>query len=133
MHMRRFLCTLTQALLLLTLASISQASQAKLEQLWDTCPYGCVARIATAEGRVRVTITKQRPKLHLAKSLQPVARLFADNDDNDYYDDQPDLQVGYRRPELVNQSADLELSDAVKIRLALARMKALKRYEEVWS
>ena len=132
--MRRFVCTLTQALLPVTLALLSQPSSAELAPISDTVsPYVWVARTATPEGRVRVTITKQRPKLQLAKSLQPVARLFADNDDNDYYDDQPDLQVGYRRPELVNQSADLELSDDIKIRLALARMKALKRYEEVWS
>jgi hypothetical protein len=89
-----------------------------------------VAQTATHAGRVRVVITRQRPKFYLAK-LQP--KLSADSQDDDYWDDLPEIQVGYRRPELVNQSADLELPDAIKIRLALARMKAMKKYAETWA
>jgi hypothetical protein len=91
------------------------------------------AQTVTTAGRVRATITKTKPKLLLAKSQRPLAKLFADNGNDDYYDDLPDYQVGYRRPELVNQSVDLELSDEIKIRLALARMKALTRYNETWA
>lgn len=132
--MRRLICTLTQALLPVTLALLSHQSSAELAPISDTVsPYVWVAQTATHAGRVRVTITKTRPKLQLAKSRQPVAQLFANDDNNDYYDDQPDVQVGYRRPELIDQSADLDLSDEIKIRLALSRMKALRRYTEVWS
>ena len=131
--MRRLLCTLTQALTLLTLAVISQQSLADTELRSEPSRSAWVAQTATHAGRVRVTITKTRPKLLLAKSHRPIARLFADDSNDDYYDDLPDVQVGYRRPELVNQSADLELSDHIKIRLALARLKAIRRYEQVWT
>jgi hypothetical protein len=55
-------------------------------------------------------------------------------DDTDYYDELPDLQVGYRRPELVDQTAEVhdDLSDEVKLRLVLARKRALERYHEKW-
>lgn len=91
------------------------------------------AHTVTQGGRVRVIITKTKAKLHLPKIQRPVIQLSLNDDDTDYYDEVPDLQVGYRRPELVNQTADLELSDKIKIRLALARMKALERHKEVWS
>ena len=128
--MRRLLCTLPKALMLLTLAVISQQSSAELAAPLDTNRSAWVAQTATHAGRVRVVITKQRPKFYLAKLLP---KFYADNQDNDYYDDLPEVQVGYRRPELIDQSADVELSDAIKIRLALARLKALRRYEATWS
>jgi hypothetical protein len=87
----------------------------------------------TPEGRVRVIITKTKAKLHLAKTYRPLIQLVLEDDDTDYYDDVPDLQVGYRRPELISQSADVDLSAAIKIRLALARMKALAAYNQKWS
>ena len=131
MHMmRRHLCTLTQALTLVTLAVLSQQSLADTALRSDTNRYGWVAQTATAAGRVRVTITKQKPRLYLAKLQQP--KLLADDQDDDYYDDLPDVQVGYRRPELVKVEVADTVPDDIKIRLALARMKALKRYEEVW-
>ena len=128
--MRRLLCTLTQALALATLALINQPSWADMELHSDTNRSAWVAQTATHAGRVRVVITRQRPKYYLAKLLP---KFYADNQDNDYYDDLPEVQVGYRRPELIDQSADVELSDAIKIRLALARLKALRRYEATWS
>lgn len=43
-----------------------------------------------------------------------------------------DLQIGYRRPELVDDAdSDSELSDYVKQRLATAREAALSRFREV--
>jgi hypothetical protein len=88
----------------------------------------------TAEGRVRVTITKLKPKLHLAKLQRPIFKLLAEDQDDDYYNDLPDVQIGYRRPELIDQTAEVhnDISDEIKIRLALARMKALAKYQETW-
>ena len=121
-------------LILATLALISQQSHATSDHLWATCRYGCVAQTATAGGRVRVTITKAKPKIHLVKLLPAIARLLADNNDDDYYDDLPDIQVGYRRPELFDQTAELydDISDEIKLRLILARKKALEKYQETW-
>jgi hypothetical protein len=56
-----------------------------------------------------------------------------DDNNEDYYDETPEFQVGYRRPELVNQSVDLELSDEIKIRLLLARKRALDAYHATWA
>jgi hypothetical protein len=110
------------------------ASQASLAQLdyEETPPSEYVVRIVTPVERARVTIKKPRPRIHLAKTQQPVARLFLDEDDTDYYDEAPDLQVGYRRPELFNQSADVDLPDEIKIRLLMARKKALETYHKKW-
>ena len=124
-----------QILILATLALTSQQSQAELAPILDTTsPYVWVAQTATPEGRVRVTITKQRPKLHLAKSQRPVVQLSAEDDDTDYYDELPDIQVGYRRPELINQTAEIhdDISDEIKIRLVLARKRALEAYYANW-
>jgi hypothetical protein len=81
-----------------------------------------------------VTITKTKPKLHLAKSHRPIARLFVDDREDDYYEEIVEFQVGYRRPELVNQTAQVhdDLSDEIKLRLVLARKRALERYHEKW-
>jgi hypothetical protein len=85
----------------------------------------------TPSGRVRVTITKTKPKLYLAKSQRIL--LVLNDDDTDYYDELPDIQIGYRRPELVDQTADVDLSDEIKIRLLLARKRALDAYHQNWS
>jgi hypothetical protein len=87
----------------------------------------------TQGGRVRVTITRQKPKLHLARTQRPVIRSALKDDDTDYYNELPDIQVGYRRPELIDQTADVQdVSDEIKIRLILARKKALEKYHEKW-
>jgi len=85
----------------------------------------------THAGRVRVTITKTKPKLYLVKSQRIL--LVLDDDDPDYYDELPDIQVGYRRPELINQTAEVELSDEIKIRLLLAPKRPLQAYYQNWS
>jgi hypothetical protein len=114
-------------------ATASQASLAQLDYE-ETPPSEYVARIVTHEGRARVTIKKPRARIHLAKTHQPATRLVLNDDDTDYYDEVPDLQVGYRRPELVNQTAEIhdDLSDEVKIRLLLARKRALEAYYKNW-
>jgi hypothetical protein len=88
----------------------------------------------TPEGRVRVIITKQKPKLHLAKKSRPVILSQLNDDESDYYDELPDIQVGYRRPELVNQTAEIhdDISDEIKIRLVLARKQAMEAYYTKW-
>ena len=60
-----------------------------------------------------------------------------DDDDDDDVEDFPDLQVSYRRPSLIpcdDQCLDHdqdELSDYVLVRLAVARAKALARYQMI--
>ena len=121
-------------LILLLMAAI--ASQPSLAQLdyEETPPSEYVARIVTPVDRVRVTIKKPRARIHLAKTHQPIARLFLNEDDTDYYDEVTDLQIGYRRPELVDQTAEIhdDLSDEVKLRLVLARLRALEAYNRTW-
>ena len=110
---------------------ISGVSRAESDPFWNTNPYAWSAQTVTHAGRVRVTITKTKPKLYLAKSQRIL--LVLNDDDPDYYDELPDIQVGYRRPELLNQTADVDLSDEIKIRLLLARKRALEAYHATWS
>jgi len=107
-------------------------SQAESGPFWNTSPYAWSAQTVTQSGRVRVVIAKQKPKLYLAKSQRIL--LVLDDDDTDYYDELPDIQVGYRRPELVDQTAQVhnDISDEINIRLLLARKKALEKYQETW-
>ena len=131
--MRRHSCirTLLQ-LLILTVLPLG-VSQAESERYWSTSPYAWSAQTVTQSGRVRVTITRQKPKLHLARTQRPVIQLALEDDDTDYYNELPDIQVGYRRPELIDQTADVQdVSDEIKIRLILARKKALEKYHEKW-
>ena len=108
--------------------------QAQSELASNTNPYEWSARSVTPEGRVRVIITKQKPKLHLAKKSRPVILSQLNDDESDYYDELPDIQVGYRRPELVNQTAEIhdDISDEIKIRLVLARKRAMEAYYTKW-
>jgi hypothetical protein len=134
--MRRQSCSHTPltVLLLGLLALVSQQSQAKLEPLRDTCPSVCAVQTAIAEGRVRVIITKTKTKLHLPKIPRPLARTFINDDNDDYYDETPEFQIGYRRPELIDQTVDIhnDLSDEIKLRLILARKRALEAYNRTW-
>jgi hypothetical protein len=132
--MRRLLCTLTQALFA-TATLASQQSPAESVQALDTNRSEWVAQTATVGGRVRVIITKHKPKLHLPKPHQPLIRLSVEDDDTDYYDELPDIQIGYRRPELIDQNAEIhdDVSDEIKIRLLLARKRALEAYHTNWS
>ena len=126
---------LLPALMLATLAAVSQQSQAELDRYLDHNHSEWVAPTVTADGRVRVIITKAKSKLHLPKPHRPVIRLSVDDDDSDYYDELPELQIGYRRPELIDQTAKIhdDISDEIKIRLLLARKRALEAYHSTWS
>ena len=131
--MRRQSCLHILLQILILAALPLGASQAESEPTWEPCHSVCVAHSVTPEGRVRVVITKQKPKLYLAKSQRIL--LVLNDDDTDYYDELPDIQVGYRRPELVNQTAEVHdnISDEIKIRLLLARKRALQAYHQNWS
>jgi hypothetical protein len=133
--MRRLLCTLTQTLLFAIAALASQQSPAESVQVLDSNRSEWVAPTATVNGRVRVIITKHKPKLHLPKPQRPVIQLALEDDDTDYYNELPDLQIGYRRPELIDQTAEIhdDISDEIKIRLVLARRRALESYHANWS
>ena len=117
------------------MALVSHQSSATSAPVWDTCLSACVAPNVTADGRVRVIITKAKPKLHLPKPQRPVIRLSVEDDDSEYYDELPELQIGYRRPEIINQSAKFydDISDEIKIRLLLARKRALEAHARKWA
>lgn len=134
---RRQSCMRTLLQLLVILALPLGVSQAQSDTPLNSNRYEWSAQLVTAGVQGRVIITKYKPKLHLTKSQRPVIhmiRLSAD-DDTDYYAELPDLQVGYRRPELIDQTADVhdDVPDEIKIRLVLARMRALEAYHQNWS
>ena len=130
--MRRCSCLHTLLQLIILVALPLGVSQAQSDPLWDSNPYAWSAQTVTAAGRVRVVITKT--KVRLAKKSRPVILSQLNDDDTDYYDELPDLQVGYRRPELINQTAKIhdDISDEIKIRLVLARKRAIEAYYTKW-
>jgi hypothetical protein len=132
--MRRQSCLHILLQILILAALPLGASQAESDHYWSTNRYEWSAQTATADGRVRVTITKRRPKLYLTRHQRPVILSKLSDDESDYYDELPDIQVGYRRPELVNQTAEIydDISDEIKIRLVLARKRALQAYHANW-
>lgn len=132
--MRRSLCKLTQLLTLTVLVLASQHSPAQSEPILNTSPYAWSALPVTPVGQVRAAIKKPRPKAHPVKLPRPVAKLFLDDSNNDYYDDVPDIYVSYSRPEVVDpEVADHEeLSDEIRLRLAIATNRALRRHREIW-
>jgi hypothetical protein len=67
------------------------------------------------------------PRLLLPRTLQRSNLAFED-DDVQYYDETCRFHVGYRRPEPVEEP---ELSDQIKLRLLIARLRALERYEQI--
>lgn len=132
---RRQSCLRTLLQLLILVALLLGVSQAESDPFWNTNRYEWSVPTVTREGRVRVVITKQKPKIHLARHQRPVILSRLSDDESDYYDELPDIQVGYRRPELVNQTAEVnnDISDEIKIRLLLARKRALQAYHSNWS
>jgi hypothetical protein len=125
--------TLLQLLILLALPLGVSHAQSDIQPV--TNRYEWSVQTATAAGRVRVTITKAKSKLHLPKTQRSVVRFARLNDnDDDYYNETPEFQIGYRRPELVNQTAEVhdDISDEIKIRLLLARKRALEAYHATW-
>jgi len=64
--------------------------------------------------------------------LRPPSNLaFDDNDDTDY-NDELDLQVGYRRAIPIVTEPDVEIDDYVRTRLWLARQLAVSKHQQVW-
>ena len=70
------------------------------------------------------------PRLLLPRTLQRSNLAFED-DDVQYYDETCGFHVGYRRPEL-EPVEESELSDEIRLRLLIARIRAMQRYQEVW-
>jgi hypothetical protein len=133
MRRQSCLCVLT-ILILAVLSLIAPTSSAQPSPSLSNTRLEWPAPTVTAAGRVRVTITKTKPKIHLARQHRPVILLRLDDTDTDYYDELPNFQVGYRRPELVDQTAEVnDISDEIKIRLLLARKRALQAYHATWS
>lgn len=126
---------MNKLLLILILASCSAIGLAQSDMPLATSPYAWSAPTVTADGRVRVVITKHKPKPQLPKQQRPIVRLALTDNNDDYYDELLDLQVGYRRPELVDQTAEVhdDISDEIKIRLLLAQKRALEVYYTNWT
>lgn len=133
MRRQSCLCVLT-TLILVILSLVAPTSQAQDNPPLSNTHLEWPAPTVTPVGRVRVIITKNKSKLHLPKIQRPIIQLVLEDDDTDYYDESPDIQVGYRRPELVDQVAEVhdDLSDEIKLRLVLARIKALEKYHKKW-
>jgi hypothetical protein len=72
-----------------------------------------------------------RAQKHALKAVNPFS--FDDNDDDG--DDDIDVQIGYARPRLTKPEPDFDadISNYAKIRLALAREKAMRIYREKWA
>lgn len=73
------------------------------------------------------------------KSADPLQRHSVNDEDTDGGEDDLDLQSSFGRPKVVKKmeqnddDKDQGLSDAVKLRLFLARMKAIKAHEKKFS
>jgi hypothetical protein len=83
----------------------------------------------------------QLHQLHLSRTKKSQHLLLTQQksnlsfQDGDFFigPDELDLQVGYRKAQIVaNIDDDEELSDYVKTRLLLARLLAMKKYDEKW-
>jgi hypothetical protein len=74
---------------------------------------------------------KSRAEIHALKAAN---LLSIDDDDDDDYDD-IDMQVAYARPRLTKpeKNLDLEISDHAKIRLMVARARALQVYNKKYT
>ena len=79
--------------------------------------------------QIAVKKSEVQAKIHLPRSLRPVLTTGASDDDRD--DDSIDLQIAYRRPDLVDNS-ELPLTEYVRLRLAHARRLALEEYRRIW-
>ena len=134
MRRQSCLCALI-TLILAMLSLIAPPSSAQTNPPLSNTHLEWPARTVTREGRVRVTITKPKVKILQTRQHRLLVLLKLNDGDTDYYDELPNFQVGYRRPELVDQTAkvDNDISDEIKIRLLLARKRALEAYHTTWS
>lgn len=73
-----------------------------------------------------------RPKQHQLLLLHQLPLSNLNEKDNGVPgSDELDLLVGSRALQV--ESDDVELSDHIRLRLVIARLKAIKRYEELWT
>lgn len=106
--------------------------------------YEWPAHIATANVPVAVPASKPQPPLRLSRTKRQQVQILTqqvndqiklDDSDNSGFDE-IDFQVGYRRPELVTSTDDVDddapLSDYVLTRLAQARALALETHQRKW-
>lgn len=87
----------------------------------------------------RKAVSKPHHRLSVKRSQKILARAAVkpgSMDDNDSGSDDFDIYVGYRKPEVVKKPVSPEpdeLSDYIQIRLLVARLRALQKYQETWS
>ena len=98
------------------------------------------AQVPVAEPTpTRTAVAKSHHRLPVKRSQKVLARAAVkpgDMDDNDSGSDDFDIYVGYRKPEVVNKPVSPEpdeLSDYIQIRLLVARLRALQKYQATWS
>jgi hypothetical protein len=84
-------------------------------------------QITTRTGiRKEVRLARAKALVNHVKRSHTVSLISMDDEDDDDADIL-DLQVGYRRPRIIEDD-DIELSDYVKLRLAIARARAMEIY-----
>lgn len=85
----------------------------------------------------RIAVAKSQHRLPVKRSQKILARAAVKPGDmDDSVVDDFDIYVGYRRPQVINEPSLLEpdeLSDYVQIRLLVARLRALQKYQTTWS
>ena len=91
-------------------------------------PIAVVAQRPTVTPNVQGHVKHKRIVKSKVQRAQPFG--MDDNDDDDVVQND-DLATGYRRRDLNKiERKDIELSDYVKIRLMIARMKAMEAYRK---
>lgn len=81
--------------------------------------------------RTRSVLVHALPKTH--RKFVVTNDLTDDENDGPPGADELDLQVSYRRPDIVKDTTqDQDVSDYVKVRLLVARARAMKKYQEIW-
>jgi len=82
------------------------------------------------------TVTKNVLALAIPKHQRKLYDLANDDDDSIPGPDELDLQSPYARPRLTEKRPYLDLNDDIsdhaKVRLAVARARALAKYREIW-
>jgi len=110
--------------LTISLASMTLKAQS-LETTTTTFP--TAMSTPNAPGHVKI---RRIPKPKLFRSNPHKLITILINPDSDTYIDDDGIIIGRRRTVKVEEEKEVELSDYVKIRLALARMKAMEAYRQ---
>ena len=83
----------------------------------------------------KVPLPRTKKVLQRQVQSQQLSNLVCDDNDDPAGPDELDIQSPYRRPKIVetpNSDHD-DLSDQVKTRLLIARVRAMEKYREVWT